>query len=116
MKIGSNPLQIKEARYIELVEINMVKITKDFDMEAECEVVESSEGQEKSVYPKNEEGLVDFLHRCKAKESKVMLCPICSAVFDKKSTKEAKNAWQVQRKENWNNNKPQFYFDKRGIP
>lgn len=69
MKINFDPLQVKEVRYIELVDINMVEITEDLNMKDEEEAVESSENQMKSVYPKTKEGLVDFLHHCKAKSS-----------------------------------------------
>lgn len=49
MNIDSDPLQAEEVRYVEPVEINMVGINKDFNMEAEEEVVESSENQMKFV-------------------------------------------------------------------
>lgn len=64
MKIDSDLLQVGEARYVEPVEINMVEIIEYFDMQAREEVVESNENQMQSVYPKTEEGLVNFLHRC----------------------------------------------------
>ena len=69
----------------------MVEINEDFNMEAEEKASESSESQMKSVYPKDEEGLVEFLHCCKIKESEVMLCPRRNAVFDKKTAKEVEN-------------------------
>lgn len=46
----------------------------------------------KFVYPETEEGLVDFLHRCKEKVSKVMLFPRCNAVCYKKVAREVENA------------------------
>lgn len=64
---------------MEHVTINMVEITKDFDM-AEFE---ENENQIEVVYPKVGEGLVEFLYRCKAEDSTVMLCPRCNFVFDK---------------------------------
>ena len=39
------------------------------------------------VFPKAGEDLVDFLNRCKLEDTEVMLCPRCSAVFDKKAAK-----------------------------
>jgi len=39
------------------------------------------------VFPKVEEDLIDFLNRYKISGSPVMLCPRCSAVFDKKAAK-----------------------------
>lgn len=65
----------------------MVEITGDFDMD-EFE----SENQIETVYPKAGEGLLEFLHKCKAEDSEVMLCPRCSAVFIKKTTKKVKSA------------------------
>ena len=69
MKIDSDSLQVGDADYVEPVAINMVQITKDFDM-AEFE---DNENQIEAVYPKAGEGLVEFLHRCKAEYSKVMM-------------------------------------------
>jgi len=69
---------------------------------AECEIVEVS-GRPKNVdevfsesefdekakmaYPMAEEELVDFPNRYRLNNSKVMLCPICSSVFEKEATK-----------------------------
>lgn len=92
LKIDFNPLQVGEARYVEPVEINMVKITEDFNMEAEKEVVESSENQMKYVYPRTEEDLVNFLRCFQAKESEVLLCPRSSTILDKKYAKEIENS------------------------
>lgn len=41
----------------------------------------------KMVYPKVEEELVDFLNRCKLKDSEVILCSRCNVVFDKEVVK-----------------------------
>jgi hypothetical protein len=41
----------------------------------------------KVVFPKAKEDLIDFLHICKISDSLVMLCPRCSAVFDKEAAK-----------------------------
>lgn len=41
IKIDSDLLHVEEVRYAEPVEINMVKITEDFDMEAEDEAIEN---------------------------------------------------------------------------
>jgi uncharacterized protein with PIN domain len=40
----------------------------------------------KVVYPQAEEELIDFLQRCKLNKTEVMLCPLCSAEFEKKAT------------------------------
>lgn len=50
MKIDFDPLQAREANYIEPLEVNIVEITKDFDMEAEDEAACGSENQIESVY------------------------------------------------------------------
>lgn len=45
-----------------------------------------------------------------------MLYPRCSAMFDKRDARKVKSAQQENKKQNWKGNKPQFYFDKRGVP
>ena len=70
MKIGSDPLQARDASYIEFVTINMVKIYEDFNMDAF-----ENENQIEVVHPKAGEGLLEFLHMCEDKDSEVMLCP-----------------------------------------
>jgi len=45
----------------------------------------------KAAYPMVEEELIDFLNRCRLKNSEVMLCPICSSVFDKEAIKSLEN-------------------------
>lgn len=92
MKIVSGPLQIEETHYVELVKINMVRVTKNFDMEAEEEADKSNKNNVNVFYPKVIDDLVNFLHRFKEKESKVMLYPKCSYVFKKKVAKEVENA------------------------
>lgn len=47
----------------------------------------SYEEQTNVVFPKNEEKLIDFLNRCKLKESKVMMCPCCNAFVDNEVAK-----------------------------
>lgn len=78
MKIDFDLMQVREANIVERVGINMAEIT-GFDMEAEDEASESNEIE--VVYPKVSEGLLEFLHRCKVEDSKVMLCHMCSFVF-----------------------------------
>lgn len=63
MKIDSDQLQVREANFVKLVGINMVEII-DFDMKVKGEAFERN-GIE-VVYPKAVEGLLEFLHRCKA--------------------------------------------------
>jgi hypothetical protein len=58
----------------------------------------------KVVYPRAEEELVDFLQRCKLNKTEVMMCPRCSAVFDKKTTNGLKKyVPSATNKGNWSN-------------
>jgi hypothetical protein len=67
--------------------------------------------------PKAEEDLIDFLNRCKISNTNAMLCPRCSAVFDKEAAKSVKGFWpQTKRKGGWVDNRPKFSFNKRGVP
>jgi hypothetical protein len=69
------------------------------------------------AYPKDEEDLVDFLNRCKISNTNAMLCPRCSAVFDKEAAKSVEGFRpQAKRKGGWVDNRPKFGFNKRGIP
>src|ERR1044072_4035803 len=70
------------------------------------------------VFPNAGEDLVDFLFRCKLEDTEVMLCPRCSAVFDKKAAKglqelkvqvpNPKSKSLVDRRPNFSFDKPQF--------
>lgn len=83
----------------------MVETVQDFDMEAEQETGESNETRLNVVYLKADDGLVDFLYRCKAGEYEVMLCLRCSPVFDKKAAKEMENARHAQQNSKQRNNR-----------
>jgi len=65
----------------------MVNITKDVEHVEESTPKPRSDEKLKTAYPTAEEKLIDFLNRCKLKNSEVMLCPKCSDVFDKEVTK-----------------------------
>lgn len=69
MKIYYNPLQVEKASYVEPMETNMAEIIKDFDMEVKDGAFRGSENQIEVVCPKVGECLLDFLHRCKDKDS-----------------------------------------------
>lgn len=112
VKIDSDPLQVVDASYVEPVVVNMVEITEDFNMDE----FEQSENQIEVVFPKAGESLVEFLYMCQADDSEVMLCPHCSAVFDKKVVKKFKSAQKAKEKENEKKVMPQYYFNKRGVP
>lgn len=77
---------------------------------------EESENQIEDVFPKAGESLVEFLYRCQADDSKVMLYPRCSIVFDKKATKKFEKAKKVKEKENQKKVMPHYYFNKRRVP
>jgi hypothetical protein len=69
------------------------------------------------AYPKAEEDLIDFLNRCKISNAHAMLCPRCSAVFDKKAAKSIEGFHpQTKRKGGWVDNRPKFGFNKQGVP
>ena len=61
----------------------------DDNLDAQVKEVTKWEYDQKmeEVFHKAGEDLVDFLNRCKLEDSEVMLCPRCSAVFDKKAAK-----------------------------
>ncbi|KEH41558.1 hypothetical protein MTR_1g052285 [Medicago truncatula] len=71
----------------------------------------------KVAYLKVEEDLVDFLNRCKISNINAMLCPRCSAVFDKEAAKSIEGFQpQTKHKGGWTDNRPKFVFNKRGVP
>lgn len=59
----------------------MSKMTK---METDEESTQRNEDQVKVAYPKNDESLEEFLHRCQWNKYEVMMHPRCISVFDKK--------------------------------
>jgi len=65
----------------------MVDITEDAKHVEETVPEPQFDEKLKTAYPTAEEVLIDFLNRCKLKNSEVMLGPRCSVVFDKEATK-----------------------------
>src|ERR1044072_8871668 len=62
--------------------------SKPRDIQAEPNLfLQEYDQKMEEVFPNVGEDLVDFLNRCKLEDSEVMLCPRCSAVFDKKAAK-----------------------------
>lgn len=95
--------------------VNMVEGTQ----ETAVEVDEQSSRQEEYVkiaYPKQDESLVEFLHRFHRKKSEVMLCPRCSSIFDKKAAENVERVRLAQNRRNWRDINNLFAFDKRGCP
>jgi len=69
------------------------------------------------AYPKAEEDLIDFLNRCKISNTNAMLCPRCSAVFDKEAVKSIEGFLpHTKRKSGREENRPKYGFNKRGVP
>ncbi|KAI5417175.1 hypothetical protein KIW84_041973 [Lathyrus oleraceus] len=52
------------------------------------------------AYPKEEENLVEFIERCQKMRTEVMLCPRCSAIFDRKAATNLEAVDKAKRKEN----------------
>ena len=84
-----------EKLYVEakddVAEYQMVEVSgnpKDADkITPELQLYEKA----KVAYHMAEEELIDFLHRCRLKNSEVMLCLRCSSVFDNEATKSLEN-------------------------
>jgi len=69
------------------------------------------------AYPKAEEDLIDFLNRCNISNTNAMLCPRCSAMFDKEAAKYVEGFLpHTKRERGWFENRPKFGFNKRGVP
>ena len=75
------------------MEVNMVVVSREVSMEVDDE--DKQEEYNKVVFPQEEETLSDFLRRCQKKKSEVMLCPKCSAVFDKKAAQNLEGVRRV---------------------
>ncbi|KAI5432365.1 hypothetical protein KIW84_036198 [Lathyrus oleraceus] len=52
------------------------------------------------AYPKEDESLVEFIERCQKMRTEVMLCPRCSAIFDRKAATNLEAVDKAKRKEN----------------
>lgn len=90
----------------------MLEVTKDPNRRVEEMNVADYTKRVKKVYVKVEEYLIDFLNRCKMKNSEVILCPRCSAVFDKKVTKDIKEFnLQQPKKRPWVDRRSKFTFE-----
>lgn len=69
------------------------------------------------VYPQAEEGLIGFLERYKLSDSKTMLCPRCSVVFDEEASKKLEDTRvQDPRRSRGGNQAVRFNSYKRGGP
>jgi hypothetical protein len=115
---------------VDAVEKLFVEVKVD---DAECQMVEVSGGpksvvevmseskfdeKEKVACHMVEEELIDFLNRCRLKNSEVMLFPICSSVFDKEATKSIEGFIPKYKKRGKRSadDRPKFSFTKSFIP
>ena len=143
MQVDDDPLKKADSMYAEIIGINMVDISKAADtgvpieasmpeekMLVDAEMVTEDHQFDNAVvtedqfaekmtvaYPRAKEDLIDFLNRCKICNTIVMLCPWCSAVFDKEATKFVEGFRpQSKRERGWADNHQRFGFNKRGVP
>jgi len=137
MQVDADPLKTIDSMYVEVVGINMVDISEELmtplheenlsanveeaaeDHHFDAELVTDDQFAEKmkTAYPWAEEDLIDFLNRYKISNTHAMLCPRCSAVFDKKAAKFVEGFRpQPNRKDRWVDNRPKYGFNKRGVP
>ncbi|KAI5390140.1 hypothetical protein KIW84_075463 [Lathyrus oleraceus] len=103
----------------DLANQNEFEVTEGFDDQKKMETTEVSQRDQAEVgedrrrkeyqrkeyqrlaYPKEEENLVEFIKRCQKMRTEVMLCPCCSAIFDRKSATNLEAVDKAKRKENW---------------
>jgi len=140
MQVDADPLKTVDSMYAEVVGINMVgiygelmaietpahggdlpadveKVAEDHHLDAEMVTKDQFAEKMKAAYPEAEEDLIDFLNRCKISNTHAMLCPGCSAVFDKETAKFVEGFRpQPNRKDRWVDNRPKYGFNKRGVP
>jgi len=143
MQVDANPLKKADSIYAEIIDINMVDIVEDFGRQlpaekpaigerpqATDEMVTDDHRSEDALftedqhvkkmevaYPKAEEDLIDFPNRCKISNNHVVLCPRCSAIFDKEATKSVEGFLpHTERRSGRVENRPKYGFNKRGVP
>jgi len=143
MQVDADPLKKADSMYVDVADINMVEISEEIvagnfvktsmpkeKLQIDAEMVTEdhqsdnamvNEGQfaekMKVACPRAEEDLIDFIKRCKISNIEAMLCPRCSAIFDKEVAKPVEGFRpQSKRKGKWVDNRPKFGFNKRGIP
>ena len=103
---------------VDVAECQMVDITKDAEHVEEATPEPQFDEKLKTTYPTAEEELIDFLNRCRLKNSEIMLCRRCSAVFDKEVTEglEGSIPKPKKRREWFGDHRPNFSFTKSYIP
>lgn len=116
MKINSDPLQIKDANFVEPVEVLMVEIYEDHIPKIEDMNMLDYPKKVKVVYPNAEEELINLLIQCKIERFEVMLCLKCSTVFEKEATKDLEGIRNRPSKKSFRDERiPQCAFKKRGF-
>lgn len=99
------------------MEVNMIEVSQETPMEVDDEC--QQEEYNKLVFPKEDETLMDFLHRFQRKNSEVMSCPLCSVVFEKNAVhnlegvKKAKDKWDRRAPQDQRVFEPRRAFDPR---
>jgi hypothetical protein len=90
-----NELSIADERN---VGVNMMEISQ----RDQAEVGEDHRRKEhqRLAYPKEEENLIEFIMRCQRMKTEVMLCPHCSAIFDRKAATNLEAVGKAKRKKN----------------
>ncbi|KAI5409796.1 hypothetical protein KIW84_055304 [Lathyrus oleraceus] len=68
---------------------------------AEVDEDRHREEHQRMAYPKEEEDLVEFIKRCQKMGTEVMLCPRCSAIFDRKAAINLEAVDKARKKGNW---------------
>ncbi|XP_050919303.1 uncharacterized protein LOC127136827 [Lathyrus oleraceus] len=106
MKIDIDPLHQEETLFVESVEISEYDEANMLEKTGESPDVDIAE-----VYPMADEDLVDFLYRCKNKDSQVCLCPRCGVVTDKIA---AENFQKLQLGKSKRNVPTRGYQNERG--
>jgi hypothetical protein len=107
MQVDADPLQVSKTLYAEQLACMMVEATEVTNVQVEEILKEEYAEKMKVVYPQAEEELIDFLNRCKLNNKEVMLCPRCSAVFDKEAAEGLRNYKPfASQKGKWQNQRP----------
>jgi len=140
-QIDADPLKQANSMYVKIVDVNVIEAAEsaaesfgkpkktnnyqknEVEMVTEnhiCnnEMVTEDQYAEKMkiAYPTSEEDLVDFLKRCKISNSKPMLCPRCSVIFDKEPARSIEGFKpQSKRKGKWVDKKPKFDFNRSDL-
>ncbi|KAJ1412480.1 Retrovirus-related Pol polyprotein from transposon opus [Sesbania bispinosa] len=113
MKVDSDPFATN-ASYAEPLEILMVDFEKVGLNGPTDGIIEQFENEVTPIYPKVGETLIDFLAEKKENNQEVMLCPRCSAIFDKSVAKafeeyeKRKNFQNQNQIRNGSHGKPYF--------